>query len=586
MPTLSHGSSTRLTGLNGPALQQDSEALGAEIKSLRASIRDMVVLSTLPATWNKLDGQGIAQSLAERLVASLGADVVYVRVKMAEGQLVEALETGDAGLTLEQTAALCAALAPRAVPATPGRMPAVRNPISQSDLNIAAAPIVFEGGQGAVVAGAARGEFPARGERLLLSFAANQAAIAFTRKRADDERAALVALEERRAAQLHRLLEAALLISRNPSIDDLLQQVTDQARGIVGAHQAMAVITPEVDGPKEIQALSLSSKYRAWTDSEESVSAPLIGRGDRHLGTIRLADKTEGRFTPEDQAVLMHLAHIAAAAIENARLFSTLEEQMGSHVQLNSALRRALDDRDRAVAELRQALQTREEFLSSAAHDLRTPVASIKGMAQLLRRRAAVSLSADEDRFTEGLEDIDRSADRMVDLIEELLDLARLGSDRPLELQLRDADLVALATEAVRARESTARLHGLRMDTDLPELRGRWDATRLLRVLNNLLDNALKYSPKGGEVVVVVCQEGDCAVLSVRDQGIGIPAQDLPHLFERFYRGTNVVGVVPGTGIGLTGARYIVESHGGTIEVESAEGKGSVFTIRLPVTIP
>jgi signal transduction histidine kinase len=129
--------------------------------------------------------------------------------------------------------------------------------------------------------------------------------------------------------------------------------------------------------------------------------------------------------------------------------------------------------------------------------------------------------------------------------------------------------------------------HALRVVTATPELVGDWDRQRLIRVVENLLNNAIKYSPEGGEVIVFVAQDesGD-AVVRVQDRGIGIPAKDLPHIFERFYRAGNAAGRMAGTGIGLAGARQIVERHGGTVTVESEEGVGSVFTLRLPLHSP
>jgi signal transduction histidine kinase len=107
------------------------------------------------------------------------------------------------------------------------------------------------------------------------------------------------------------------------------------------------------------------------------------------------------------------------------------------------------------------------------------------------------------------------------------------------------------------------------------------------RVIRNMLDNAIKYSPAGGDIVVRAdaeeCGDGTWAVLAIQDRGIGIPAADLPFVFDRFHRGGNVAGRIAGSGIGLTGARQIVEQHGGAIAVESREGEGSTFTLRLPL---
>jgi signal transduction histidine kinase len=126
----------------------------------------------------------------------------------------------------------------------------------------------------------------------------------------------------------------------------------------------------------------------------------------------------------------------------------------------------------------------------------------------------------------------------------------------------------------------------LYVSTELSELVGEWDAGRLARVLDNLLDNAVKYSPRGGTVEVAVAREADLAVLSVTDRGEGIPAGDLPHIFERFRRGRNVEGRIPGTGIGLAGVQRIVELHAGTIDVASEVGVGTTLTIRLPLNSP
>ncbi len=113
---------------------------------------------------------------------------------------------------------------------------------------------------------------------------------------------------------------------------------------------------------------------------------------------------------------------------------------------------------------------------------------------------------------------------------------------------------------------------------------GEWDAKRLRRVVSNLLDNAVKYSPEGGRVVIGITIEAGAAVLTVRDEGIGIPEADAPYVFEFQARATNV-GAVPGSGIGLAGTKRIVEQHGGSIGFESDEGRGTTFTVRLPLAV-
>lgn len=241
----------------------------------------------------------------------------------------------------------------------------------------------------------------------------------------------------------------------------------------------------------------------------------------------------------------------------------------------------------RNITERKQAEAEHEMFAAAAAHDLKTPLTSLRGQVQLLLRRARRGTLTDVGAITSRLDVIDAVSGRMVTLIDEMLDAAHIRAGRTLDLELAPADLVALA-EAIteEARLSTIR-HAVRVETEVESLVGAWDEARLTRALGNLLSNAVKFSPDGGEINVRVWREeeaaGMWAVLSVTDQGMGIPVADLPHLFERFRRGGNVAGRIAGTGIGLAGAKQIVEQHGGTITVESEEGNGATFTVRLPL---
>jgi signal transduction histidine kinase len=183
----------------------------------------------------------------------------------------------------------------------------------------------------------------------------------------------------------------------------------------------------------------------------------------------------------------------------------------------------------------------------------------------------------------EGLARIDQTATRAAAQVDELLDLARLQMGGPLELERQSVDLIEL-TRGVLAQHGVASdRHELRLESDEPEIVGDWDEPRLRRVIGNLVDNAIKYSPNGGLVEVRVSREGDEAMLAVRDHGLGIPAAEMERIFERFQRAANVIGRIKGTGLGLASARHIVEAHQGTIRVESREGEGTTFTVRLPL---
>ncbi|MBI3972755.1 MAG: PAS domain-containing sensor histidine kinase [Chloroflexi bacterium] len=242
------------------------------------------------------------------------------------------------------------------------------------------------------------------------------------------------------------------------------------------------------------------------------------------------------------------------------------------------------------ITEVRRAEAAKEALLAAVAHDLKNPLAAISGIVQVLQRRAAAG-NLPPDRLQSWLSIISTSVARMTVQLNELMDVARFSQGQPLALDWRPTDLVALAQRVAAAQQQSTDIHTIRVEASEPNLVGNWDATRLERVIDNLLTNAVKYSPNGGDIVVTVRREPPVlgrrrgaprAVLSVRDPGIGIPAEDLPRVFERFYRGANVQ-LVSGTGIGLSAARQIVEQHGGTISVKSREGAGSTFTVTLPL---
>jgi signal transduction histidine kinase len=167
-------------------------------------------------------------------------------------------------------------------------------------------------------------------------------------------------------------------------------------------------------------------------------------------------------------------------------------------------------------------------------------------------------------------------------LIGSLLDLTRLELNHPLDLIRTETDLVALVRQVV-ADQRVSNRYRVVVDSGVPELIGQWDNARLERVVANLVSNAVKYSPAGGDVRVRVTRDGDTAVLSVEDSGMGIPQEDMPRIFERFFRARNVIDEVAGAGIGLAACKRIVEQHGGRLLVQSEEGKGSTFTVRLPI---
>lgn len=283
--------------------------------------------------------------------------------------------------------------------------------------------------------------------------------------------------------------------------------------------------------------------------------------------------------------VLPLLARLFAdeRGIAIARAQATLARQAAAEAR---SLADALDVSRRA---LQQEVRTREGFLAAASHDLKNPLGVIKGVAQLLRRRQRRA-DLTPERLVRGLESIETAVDQMATLVDELLDVARLQMGQPLELHRVSMDLVELLQQAIVDYQRGTDRHRLRLVATEASLVGNWDRARLARVIGNLIGNAVKYSPSGGEVLITVAREErdgrPWAVVEVRDQGIGIPAGDVPLVFERFHRAANTVGRISGAGVGLAASRQLVEQHAGTIVVDSQEGIGSTFVVYLPLHEP
>jgi signal transduction histidine kinase len=237
----------------------------------------------------------------------------------------------------------------------------------------------------------------------------------------------------------------------------------------------------------------------------------------------------------------------------------------------------------RARVQAETALRQRNALMAAISHDLKNPLTTIRARAQLLRRMDSHSEQGSPERFRAGLAAIEEAATRVTDQVDELLDAARLDAGQDVVLQRTGTDLVGLVRDLVRLYRPSAH-HQIRFDAEAQELVGMWDRGRLTRAIENLLANAIKYSPEGGQISIRARQEDDWAVVEIRDQGVGIPAHELPNVFDQFQRGSNAARVAGGNGVGLASARRIVEQHGGRIAVQSQEGAGSTFSVYLPRT--
>jgi signal transduction histidine kinase len=260
--------------------------------------------------------------------------------------------------------------------------------------------------------------------------------------------------------------------------------------------------------------------------------------------------------------------------------------------ELLPMVRRELDDarmrreRRQAFAALEQAVSARDEFLSIASHELKTPLTSLRLQAQSLLRAARQSPAPvlDNDQVLRRLEVLDRNAERLTLIVERMLEINRLTSGH-MRLSRERIDLAALVRESLATMAEMIREAGCQVALDTPEhLIAHLDRERVMTVLANLLSNAVKYGA-GKPVDVALEQRETTAVLRVIDRGIGIPAADQRRIFERFER------AVPerhygGFGVGLWLARQFVVAHGGHIEVESEPRHGSTFIVTLPLQEP
>jgi PAS domain S-box-containing protein len=283
--------------------------------------------------------------------------------------------------------------------------------------------------------------------------------------------------------------------------------------------------------------------------------------GERTLGALILSFPGERAFSPAERTFLSSLAGQCAQAVDRAAIYET-------------------ERASRAAAE--EALFLRDQFLAAAAHELRTPLTVLLGSADLLARRAERS-GVGESREARAARSIARQVARLDRLFNLMLDVTILQAGR-LTLDATPLDLTPLVAGVVGALQPTLGHHTVALDAPAP-VWVRGDLHRLERVVQELLDNAVRYSPGGGPVEVSVWAGDELATVRVRDRGIGVPAEALPRVFERYFRASNVDvhGGISGLGLGLSLAHAIVELHGGTITMRSDEGNGSEVMVGLPL---
>lgn len=403
--------------------------------------------------------------------------------------------------------------------------------------------------------------------------------------------------EKRNAALLAKVAQAARTLQTVLWDRGIAEALVAEVRDILQVHQAVVSLTEDSGWSQAINAVSLSDKYAAYRAYAERtdgsgiyaqvcrtnrvmrltqqeleahpswrafgehadahpplrgwLAVPLIDRMGKNIGLIQASDKLQGEFTEEDEAILVQLAAIAANGVENARLYQSLQEQ------------------DRR----------KDEFLAMLAHELRNPLAPISAAAEMLKLGTASA-----ERIRRSSDVIGRQVRHLTSLVDDLLDVSRVTRGL-IQLERAVLDPMALVASAVEQSQPlmAARMHAFAVEGDAGGMLVLGDANRLVQVLVNLLNNAAKYTSNGGRIVLTVARGDGAVVIGVRDNGSGIDAALLPHVFDLFTQAERTPDRSQGgLGIGLALVKTIVSLHGGQVTAQSdGPGKGSVFTVML-----
>lgn len=356
------------------------------------------------------------------------------------------------------------------------------------------------------------------------------------------------------------------------------------------------------EAEERFRALADAMPQLVWIARDDGVVEFYNQRAREYYGVERAEDGTwrwQAVMHPDDLAASLEAWNAAGA--QGAEYESEHRVRMadGSYRWHVSHARRvadahggarwigtATDIHETKLAEeaLRSAVSARDQVVSVVSHDLRSPLGVVLTSVPLLRRMLDdAGLRAEGERV---LGRVTRQVAKMQKQLDELLDAARLQAGQRIELDRRTCDLVAMARELIEEHSQPSRKGQITIRAAPEHIFVECDGARIERVLANLLSNAEKYSPPPSDITVEIEQAGDEVIVRVRDQGVGIPETDRSRIFEWFARGNNAATQARGIGVGLAGARRIVEQHGGTLQVESELGVGSTFTVRLPLRPP
>lgn len=344
--------------------------------------------------------------------------------------------------------------------------------------------------------------------------------------------------------------------------------------------QALDIYVREVGGGIIITDLleSSNSIHRLLVSHKILLALPLL-RNKSIVGYLCLGEHQSGSYTSRDINVLETIADELVIAIENAL---SVQEVRELNETLQQRINEATKDLRESNKQLRRLDAAKDEFVSMASHQLRTPLTSVKGYVSMMLEGDAGQINEMQKHF---LEEAFISSERMVHLINDFLNVSRLQTGKFI-IERRKTDLKHVVTQEVDSLRTTAgqrqltlklKLHGA-----LPPL--YLDESKIRQVIMNFIDNALYYSAPGTTILISLGKEAGEAVLTVKDMGIGVPSDEQAHLFTKFYRASNARKQRPdGTGVGLFLAKKVIVAHGGSMIFASEEGKGSTFGFSLPI---
>jgi len=311
---------------------------------------------------------------------------------------------------------------------------------------------------------------------------------------------------------------------------------------------------------------------------ESFLTAPIVAR-EESIGFI-IAGNTSmyGKISENDTELISILTGLIGTAIESAKLYTEL---FGSHRELERRVAERTKELEKLNEELKNLNKMKSDFISSVSHELRTPLTSIKGYASILMTgKLGDVLPAQKER----LEKIDKHSNSLVHLINNLLDIARIESGN-IQMEMKDISIkemldsiVDIITPQIKEKNISLKINS---KTKFDKIKA--DHSQIERIFLNLLSNAVKFTPEKGTVAVDVEEKDDVIQFSIEDTGIGIPPQDIPKVFQEFFRADNALDQkIKGSGLGLSLVKKIVEAHKGKIWFNSELGKGSRFTFTLP----